>query len=36
LKDAPFHKKAWTVGLLFEILGEKKAAKIHQKLSRVM
>jgi glycosyltransferase involved in cell wall biosynthesis len=36
LKDAPFHKKAWTVGLLFELLGEKNAAKIHQKLSRVM
>jgi glycosyltransferase involved in cell wall biosynthesis len=36
LKDAPFHTKAWTVGLLFELFGEKKAAKIHQKLSRVM
>jgi glycosyltransferase involved in cell wall biosynthesis len=36
LKDAPFHAKVWTVGFLFEVLGEKKAAKIHRKLSRVV
>lgn len=36
LKDSPFHTKTWMVGFLFEVLGEKKAAKIHQKLSKAL